>query len=252
MIISNRYKLSSRLNRNEQNICQVFRGINILTKEDVVIKMEPQNVELKLLKNESMIYYYLKDVEGILPMKWYGVFDKYIYFVLPFKEICLADLITLKLPTEKVLNIISQLLKALENIHSRDILHRDVKPDNILLDEKCNVFLIDFGFAKKYKINNQHIPLKENKQSILGTPNFISIHVHQKIEPCRRDDMVSLGFIWLNLLLGFLPWENKTDICNYKSLFLTSHQQNVEILKVQNFININHNLTFEDTPDYIL
>jgi serine/threonine protein kinase len=251
MIISNRYKLSSRLNRNEQNVCQVFKGINILTKEDVVIKMEPQNAELKLLKNESMIYYYLKDVPYTLPMKWFGKFDKYLYFVLPFKEICLSDLITLKLSTEKISDIVGKVLKALENIHSKEILHRDIKPDNILLDDKMNVFLIDFGFAKKYTFRNQHIPLKVDKQSILGTPNFISLHVHNKIEPSRRDDMVSLGYIWLNLLLGFLPWENK-DIVNYKTLFLTSNQQNLEICKVKTYINRNHLLTFEETPEYIL
>ena len=106
-------------------------------------------------------------------------------------------------------------------------------------------------FAKKYTFRNQHIPIKVDKQSILGTPNFISLHVHNKIEPSRRDDMVSLGYIWLNLLLGFLPWENK-DIVNYKTLFLTSNQQNLEICKVKAYINRNHLLTFEETPEYIL
>lgn len=64
-----------------------------------------------------------------------------------------------QIPINDIKKIAKEILEGLKFIHSKNICHRDLKPDNILLDEKLNVKLCDFGSSKKLDINsNQNIP----------------------------------------------------------------------------------------------
>ena len=70
----------------------------------------------------------------------------------------------------------------MEYIHSKNLIHRDIKPDNFLmgLGKKGNlVYIIDFGLAKKYRDarTHQHIPYRENK-NLTGTARYASINTH--------------------------------------------------------------------------
>lgn len=73
-------------------------------------------------------------------------------------------------------------ISRIEFIHSKNFIHRDVKPDNFLmgLGKKGNlVYVIDFGLAKKYRDarTHQHIPYRENK-NLTGTARYASINTH--------------------------------------------------------------------------
>ena len=73
-------------------------------------------------------------------------------------------------------------INRIEYIHSKNFIHRDVKPDNFLmgLGKKGNlVYIIDFGLAKKYRDarTHQHIPYRENK-NLTGTARYASINTH--------------------------------------------------------------------------
>lgn len=83
-------------------------------------------------------------------------------------------------------------ISRIEYIHSKNFIHRDVKPDNFLmgLGKKGNlVYIIDFGLAKKYRDarTHQHIPYRENK-NLTGTARYASINTHLGIgnEPVCR------------------------------------------------------------------
>lgn len=82
-------------------------------------------------------------------------------------------------------NLVSQ-LERIEFIHSRDLVHRDVKPANFVMgvDKSSSVInVIDFGLAKKFRDprTTMHIPYQQDEQHRVGTSLFASIHTHNSI-----------------------------------------------------------------------
>lgn len=87
-----------------------------------------------------------------------------------------------KFQLKTVLMIADQILSRIEFFHSKNFLHRDLKPDNFVIgfDQNSNrIYIIDYGLAKKYRdsIKGTHIPYKENK-TLTGTARYASLNTH--------------------------------------------------------------------------
>jgi casein kinase 1 len=90
-----------------------------------------------------------------------------------------------KFSLKTVLMLIDQMIQRIEYIHSRNFLHRDIKPDNfcIGLNKTAHkIFLLDFGLAKRYiQKEGKHIPYREGK-NLTGTARYASINTHLGVE----------------------------------------------------------------------
>ena len=82
-----------------------------------------------------------------------------------------------------------------------------IKPDNILIGglENDELFLIDFGLAKKFRNKSEHVPYR--RHGMVGTVRYASINTHREIQQSRRDDLESLGYILVSLAGKRLPWQ---------------------------------------------
>ena len=110
----------------------------------------------------------------------------------------------------KLSKIAIDIINALEQIHERGIVHRDIKPQNFLLRKNkhgSEVVIIDFGLSRSYKDeNHKHVSLKTGR-SMVGTARYASLNVHEGITYSRRDDLESVGYMLVYLFNGRLPWQ---------------------------------------------
>ncbi len=110
-----------------------------------------------------------------------------------------------RLPEERVIRIFRQICEALRAAHEQGVLHRDLKPDNVMIDVEDRIYLTDFGLAKSI----QQSALTQAGQ-IMGTPDYMSPE-QVKGEPVdERSDLYTLGTILYQLLAGQVPFQGTT------------------------------------------
>lgn len=146
----------------------------------------------------------------ILPVFDYGEADGYTYIVMPFLQSGdLTDLLKGQpLSLAQTGRIISQIGDALDYAHSQGLIHRDVKPSNVLLDERGNCLLTDFGIAKIVESSSNLTATG----GILGTPAYMSPEqgLAQKLD--GRSDIYSLGIMLYELATGRVPYQAETPM----------------------------------------
>jgi serine/threonine protein kinase len=210
--ICNKYLVEKQIGAGKFGI--VYRGTCIRSQENVAIKTESKSSDLHILKHEAntINHLYYKGCRNIPTVLYYGVTDKHIVLVMPYYNMSLDKYKQSgkPLPDKQLQLIMYSCIEILEHIHKCFIIHRDIKPHNFMLNTNGELFLIDFGMAIPFvDDNNNHIA--ENavpRDYITGTPKYISHNVHMGIEPSRRDDLISLGYMYLYLKNGFLPWDD--------------------------------------------
>ena len=144
----------------------------------------------------------------ILPVHDYGEDEGYTYIVMPFVERgTLGDRLDDKpLPLLEIRRIISQVGDALDYAHSRELVHRDVKPSNVLIDEQGNCLLTDFGISKMVGGTTKFT----QTGAIIGTPEFMSPEQILGEELDGRSDIYSLGVVLYQLATGRPPYRAET------------------------------------------
>ena len=107
-----------------------------------------------------------------------------------------------KLPAGKACDIIRQICLGLEAAHSEGVVHRDLKPQNIMLDGHARVYLMDFGLARSMELVGM-----TRTGALIGTPAYMSPEQAKGEKVDARTDLFSLGVIFYELLTGTLPYQ---------------------------------------------
>lgn len=107
-----------------------------------------------------------------------------------------------KLPPEEAVRIISQVCRALESAHVAGVVHRDLKPQNIMLDAKDRVYVMDFGIA-----HSLETPGMTQTGALMGTPEYMSPEQAKGVKVDARSDLFALGIIFYELLTGISPYK---------------------------------------------
>jgi casein kinase 1 len=161
--------------------------------------------------------------------------------------------------------VAKQMLSRVQTIHDKNLIYRDIKPDNFLIGrpgtKAANVIhVVDFGMAKQYRDprTKQHIPYRERK-SLSGTARYMSINTHLGREQSRRDDLEALGHVFLYFLRGGLPWQGLKAATNKQKYEKIGEKKQTTVIKdlcegfpeeFSKYLTYVRNLGFEDTPDY--
>lgn len=203
-IIANKYILREFIGKGKFG--SVYKGEKKGKESFVAIKFEAKNAEIPLLKKETRILEYLarNGLRDRVPIVfWYGLhLNESICVVMSY--LGETSLSNVDLSLEKLFDWFQCAISILERIHFYGVIHRDLKPGHFMFYREKWV-LIDFGFAVFEEDDSEK---KEKKlEHIIGTPNYISVNVHNGCIPRKKDDMISLGYIFLEKYLGgTLPW----------------------------------------------
>ena len=261
-ILLKKYKIIQKIGKG--SFGSVFLGKNIQQNDYVAIKLESKNQNDTILEREAYILYSLKGF-GIPEIITYGQNVKYNILIQELLGKSIDNIFFAKkrkFPMKDCCMIGLQILDRLEYIHSKYIIHRDIKADNFLigLKNKSIIYIIDFGLAKQYKSRKtgKHVKYTINKKWS-GTSRFASANTLRGVEPSRRDDLESFCYLLLYLMKGSLPWDylneeseiNEILIIYKMKQYLTPEQLFKDLpLQMVTFYKYCKNLEFEQKPNY--
>ena len=261
-LIFGKYSLKKLIEKG--SFGEVYMGTNILNKKNYALKIEKINKDDYVLKEEAYTLLLVKG-PGIPSVISFGVSGKYHILV----EELLGDSINKifnknkkKINLKDTCMLAIQALERIEYVHSKNYLHRDIKPGNFLVGnpDKSQIYLIDFGNAKKFRSSKTGKLLSNNeRRRIYGTALFLSFNVLTKGETTRKDELESLGLLFIYLHQGFLPWSNiKVKSPRDAVKYIVSIRQNISLeelcskmpREMYEYMNYINKLNFVNKTNY--
>ncbi|GEQ68720.1 hypothetical protein JCM33374_g2388 [Metschnikowia sp. JCM 33374] len=260
------YKVGKKIGEGSFGI--IFEGINLLNNQQIAIKFEPRKCDAPQLRDEYRSYRILSDINGVPKAYFFGQEGVHNILVIDLLGPSLEDLFDWcgrKFSTKTVAQVAKQMLQRMQSIHEHNLIYRDVKPDNFLIGKPSTpqanmVYVVDFGMAKQYRDpkTKTHIPYKE-KKALSGTARYMSINTHLGREQSRRDDLESLGHVFMYFLRGYLPWQGlkaPTNKQKYEKIGIKKQTTSINELcygfpiQFAQYLTYVRNLKFDEDPDY--
>jgi serine/threonine protein kinase len=210
-LINNRYKVTNILGHG--GMSDVFEARDIIFRRPVAIKIiKPEFADkaenIIRFENEARFSSALNH-PNIIKIYDYNYYDNLPYIVNEYvKGQTLRDALDFKrrFSTREACHIMLQICDAVIYIHSKNIIHRDIKPQNIYYDANGEVKLGDFGISF---LLNSTFNVNENKR-VMGTAQYLAPEIIKGKTPSFQSDIYALGITFFELLTGNVPFDAKT------------------------------------------
>lgn len=264
-LIDNRFQVLEKIGEGSFGI--IFRGYDTKEKMHCALKMELSSRVHQQLFNEYVVYKQFANNPTFPSV--FGYYPSYTWSNETYNILCMEllgdNLETLfqkcnrKFSVQTVCKIAVQALERIRDLHEKFYLHRDIKPENLLFKENI-LFLIDYGFVKKYrsKVTGQHVEYGEGR-GLTGTARYASINTHLGVKGSRRDDLESLAYTLLYFLRGSLPWMGVRAVSKrqkYQKIMEKKLASPIHFVckgypnEFETFLTYVRMLRYADTPDY--
>ena len=198
----------------EGGMAAVYKAYQPSMERFVAVKVLPRHMAtseefVSRFRREAKLLAQLQHPH-ILPVFDYGEADGYPYIVMPFVQSgTLADVLHKRQQSlPEIRRIMVQLGDALSYAHARGMIHRDIKPSNVLIDERGNCLLTDFGLARMAESATKIT----TSGTIMGTPAYMSPEQGAGSTIDHRSDIYSLGIIFYEMVTGRVPYVAETPI----------------------------------------
>lgn len=222
--LGGRYELLDRVGGGGMAI--VYKGHDLLLNRNVAVKVLRQ----QYVHDEEFIRRFRREAQSAASLSHPNVVSIYDvgqeedihYIVMEYIEgMTLNDLIKEKAPlqVEDAIHIATQICDALDHAHSNQIIHRDIKPHNILIGKNGRVKVTDFGIARAATSSTI-----TQTGSVVGSVHYFSPEHAKGIAAGAKSDLYSLGIVLYQMLTGKLPFLGESPI----SVALKHLQENVE------------------------
>ena len=246
---------------------EIYAGRDLATRRRVAIKVERHKEDGDSLKTETSALKRLQGLECVPQVFAAGRVDDIVYIVMELLGQNLADL-RKKQPQalfsmRTVCRLACEMTKILQSVHSKGIVHRDVKPSNFVLagrrayrsGDVNRIMLIDYGLSRKYKDHKGRVRPCREKVGFRGTVRYASLNSHEGRDLGPVDDLWSLFFLLVEFATGTLPWKGERDKSTVYEMKKTALKGKRLVRglppEFEEFLDILTPLKYEDEPDYV-
>jgi serine/threonine protein kinase/beta-lactam-binding protein with PASTA domain len=210
--ISGRYKVLEMIGGG--GMANVYLAHDIILDRDVAVKM----LRLDFANDEDFIRRFHREAQSATSLAHPNIVNIYdvgeendlYYIVMEYVEgQTLKQYIqqNSSLRVENAIGIMRQLTSAISHAHQNHIIHRDIKPQNILIDADGNVKITDFGIALALSATSM-----TQTNSVLGSVHYLSPEQARGGMANRKSDIYSLGIVMFELLTGRLPFSGESAV----------------------------------------
>ena len=211
-----KYRITERIGRG--GMADVYLGVHTHLDRKVAIKV----LHSYLLEGGDFIERFKREAKAVASLRHPNIVQVYDFDIQDDTIIMVMEYIEgtnlqqqlvefekqgKRLPIKQIGSIINDIAGALDYAHSQGMLHRDVKPSNILIDREGKAYLTDFGIAR---IVGDHKLTATG--TLMGTPAYMSPEQGRGDELTEESDIYSLGVVAFEMLTGRVPFDAKTPI----------------------------------------
>ncbi|PNP52109.1 hypothetical protein THARTR1_07318 [Trichoderma harzianum] len=268
-VINNRWRLENIIGQG--GFGSVYIATDLQTKQIVAVKLQTLPAtsspsQMDNLESEASYYTLLHNRPGIATFHENGRQENYEFMVYELLGASLQNLFYRcgkKFSLKTTLMIADQLLQRLETFHSQDIVHRDIKPDNIAMgfgkENGKTVYLLDFGLVGDYTQDKKVVTAPS--YAFCGTYYWAAIAAHLDRSQSPKDDLESLAYMLIYFARGSLPWQgyaNENEPTNVLQECVTRLKLTLPIDLIceglpsafSRHLKYVRSLTYNDKPNY--